>query len=186
MEDDNDPKGVYNISPIFKGENYNYWKVNMYVHLLSVDKNLWCVVIEGPFIPKDDGDIVKHPKDWTDGETKKASSYLKASTILISALSAKVFYSISNHISAKGMWNSLQTIYEGTYDVKDYKFNMFTEEFKIFCMEPGESMDFMQTRFFHLIKKLSNLGKTVSKKDCTNKILRSMFREWQPKITPIK
>jgi len=40
-------------------------------------------------------------------------------------------------------------------------------------------------RFTH-VNKLQNLGKDISNEDCTNKILRSMTRDWQPKITTIK
>lgn len=71
--------------------------------MLSVDKKRWCAVTEGTYIPKDADDVDEHPKDWDDAQTKKASDDLKARTILIFALSAKVFYSISHHISAKGM-----------------------------------------------------------------------------------
>lgn len=63
MADDDNPKGAYNSSPDFKDENYDYWKENMYLHLVSSEKKLWVAVIEGPFIPKDDEDVVKHPKD---------------------------------------------------------------------------------------------------------------------------
>lgn len=47
-----DPKGAYNREPIFKGENYAYWEENMYVHLLSVDKNICVPVADRPFIPR--------------------------------------------------------------------------------------------------------------------------------------
>lgn len=47
-----DLKGVYNRAPIFTIENYAYWKYFMYVHLIYVDKLLWVVIEEGPFIPK--------------------------------------------------------------------------------------------------------------------------------------
>lgn len=107
-----DPKGAYNRAPIFRVENYTYWKENMYVHLLSVDKNLWCVVTKGPFISKGDDDVVKHPKDWTNDETKKASYDLNARNILVFALIAKLLYSISHHTSTKGMWYALQTLYD--------------------------------------------------------------------------
>lgn len=108
----------------------------MYVHLLLVGKNMWYVVTQGPLTPKDDDEVVKHPKYWNDGETKKASYDLKARNMLIYALSTKVFYSTLHHTSAKGMWASLQTLYEGTNDVKDSKINMFTQEFELFCMKP--------------------------------------------------
>lgn len=84
------------------------------------------------------------------------------------------------------MWVALQTLYGGTNNVKDYKINMFIEQFELFCMEAGEPMDSIQTRFLHLINKLSNLGKTFSNKDCDEKILRFMCKEWQTNVTTIK
>jgi len=44
----------------------------------------------------------------------------------------------------------------------------------------------MQMRFTHILNKLKNLGTTISNKDCTNKILRCMTKEWQPKVIAIK
>lgn len=58
---------------------------------LSINKNLWCVVTDGPFIPKGNDDVVKHPKDWDDSKTKKASYDLKARNILIYALVLKCY-----------------------------------------------------------------------------------------------
>lgn len=127
MSKDDDSKGAYNRTSIFKGKNYTYWKLIMYVHLLSIDKNLWCIVTEGPFIPKG-ADVVKHPKDWDDAEIKKDSYDLKPRNILISALNDKLLYSVSHHTSVIGIWVALQTLYEGTEDVKDSKINMFIEE----------------------------------------------------------
>lgn len=60
-------KDAYNRVPIFKGENYAYRKHNMYVHLMWVDKMLWVVIIDKPFIPKSDVDGIsldKPLKDW--------------------------------------------------------------------------------------------------------------------------
>ncbi|XP_050889147.1 uncharacterized protein LOC127094347 [Lathyrus oleraceus] len=107
----------------------------MYVHLQLVEKNLWVSISEGPFIPKGDNNVVKHPKDWTDNETKQTSYDLKVRNILISSLSMKVFYSISHHKSTKGMWDPLQTHYEGMDDTKDSKINMFIEKFKLFHVD---------------------------------------------------
>ena len=53
-------------------------------------------------------------------------------------------------------------------------------------MEEGESISSIQMRFTHIVNKLQNLGKDISNQDCTNKILRCMTREWQPKVTSIK
>ena len=53
-------------------------------------------------------------------------------------------------------------------------------------MNDGETISSMQMRFTHILNKLQNLGKTISNQDCTNKILRCMTKEWQPKVTAIK
>lgn len=44
----------------------------------------------------------------------------------------------------------------------------------------------MQMCFIHLINKLENLHKILSDQDCANKVLRSMFKKWKPKVTTIK
>lgn len=122
-------KGAYNRVSHFKGKNYVFWKENMCIHLMWVDKYLWVTTSDKPFFPGNEVDnFVKLPKDWTDDETKKALYDLKARNILIFELSAKVYYSISHHKSAQTMWNSLQVLYEGTEDVKDSKINMSIEE----------------------------------------------------------
>lgn len=84
------------------------------------------------------------------------------------------------------MWNALQTLYEVTEDVKDYKIDMLTKEFDVFHIEPKESVKSMHTLFFDLINKLNKLGKLVSNKDYANKTLRSMCKERQLKVTAIK
>lgn len=63
ISEDNDPKGTYNRALVFKSENYTYWKSFMYVHLLSVDKNMWCAITEGPYISKGGNDVVKYTQD---------------------------------------------------------------------------------------------------------------------------
>lgn len=43
----------------------------------------------------------------------------------------------------------------------------------------------MKKRFTHIVTKLDGLGKTIPNEDVTNKLLRYLTREWQPKITTI-
>jgi len=59
-------------------------------------------------------------------------------------------------------------------------------QYELFFMEDCETIPSMQMRFTHIVNKLQNLGKKISNQDCTNKILRCMTKEWQPKVTAIK
>jgi hypothetical protein len=84
------------------------------------------------------------------------------------------------------MWDTLVTHFEGTNDVKISKINTLTQEFELFHMLDGESIEDMQQRFIKITNKLHGLGKPITNQDATNKILRCLNRSWQPKITAIK
>lgn len=184
-----DPKGAYNRAPVFVGENYEYWKDCMSVHIMSIDMEVWNSIKNGRFNPTKVVDGVvqyKTEEEWTDDDKKKVQYDLKARNILISAIGVNEYYSISHCKTAKAMWDALMDLHEGTEDVKQSKINELTEEYECFHMEQGETIAAMQIRFIHLVNKLEMLGKTISNHDCANKILRSMNREWQPKVTAIK
>ena len=52
-------------------------------------------------------------------------------------------------------------------------------------MQPGESILNLQKRFVHLTNHLKALGKTLTNDELNLKVLRSLTREWQPKVTAI-
>ena len=55
----------------------------------------------------------------------------------------------------------------------------------MFRMLPGESIVALQKRFVHLTNHLIALGKTFTNDDLNLKVLRSLTREWKPKVTAI-
>ena len=96
------------------------------------------------------------------------------------------YHLVSHCKTTKAMWDMLETLHEGTNDVKQSKINTLIQQYELFHMEDGESISSMQMRFTHIVNKLQNLGKDISNQDSTNKILRCMTRDWQPKVTAIK
>jgi len=73
------------------------------------------------------------------------------------------------------MWYALETLHEGTEDVKKSKFNTLIQQYDLFHMEDGETVSSMQMRLTHTIHKLENLGKAISNQYCTNKMLRLLL-----------
>src|SRR3954471_12794027 len=53
-------------------------------------------------------------------------------------------------------------------------------------MKQGETIAEMQKRFSHIINQLHTLGHITPNAVATNKVLRFLSREWQPKVTAIK
>ncbi|CAJ2661925.1 unnamed protein product [Trifolium pratense] len=55
----------------------------------------------------------------------------------------------------------------------------------MFRMQPGETILDLQKRFSHLTNHLMALGKTFTNDELNLKVLRSLTRAWQPKVTAI-
>jgi len=151
--------------------------------------DLWDPVANGRFQPQvvSNGVAQYKPKaNWNDDDKKNVQYNLKARNILIFSLGVNVYHYVSHCKTSKDMWDALEILHEGTDDVKQSKINTLVQQYELFCMEDGETISSMQMRFTHIVNKLQNLGKTISNQDCTNKILRCMTKEWQPKVTAIK
>jgi hypothetical protein len=95
------------------------------------------------------------------------------------------FFRISTCETAKEIWDTLVETHEGTAEVKRSKLNTLSQEYELFRMQPGESILNMQKRFVHLTNHLKALGKTITNDELNLKVLRSLTREWQPKVTAI-
>jgi len=64
-----------NKSPLFVEETYPFWKIRMKTFLESIDKGLWDVVVNGPFVPTKTVNDKKNYEEyslWTLDENKSA------------------------------------------------------------------------------------------------------------------
>src|ERR1051325_8040026 len=75
--------------------------------------------------------------------------------------------------------------FEGTSEVKRSRLNNLSQEYKLFGMQPRESIIDLQKRFVHLTNHLKALGKNLTNDELNLKVLRSLTRDWQPKVTAI-
>ena len=76
--------------------------------------------------------------------------------------------------------------HEGTSRVKESKINLMLHSFELFRMKPSETIGDMFTRFTDVVKSLKGLGKSFSDFELVNKILRSLSKSWDPKVTAIQ
>jgi len=124
----------------------------MSVHIQSVDMDVWDAVVNGRFQPQiaaddDNGVVLDKPKaDWSDDDKKKVQYDLKAGNIPISSLGVNEYHSISHCKTSQDMWDALETLHEGTDEVKQSKINTLVQQYEIFCMNDGETMSSMQMR----------------------------------------
>ena len=175
--------------PYFDGSNYAYWKARTKIYLQSIDYNLWLIVAKGPYVPMKNVDNVDKPKleeEYDENEMKKCSFNAKAINCLYCALSKDEFNRISMCSSAQEIWNTLEITHEGTNQVKESKISMFVHNYELFKMDANETITDMFTRFTNIINALKGLGKVYTTSENVRKILRSLPKTWEAKVTAIQ
>nr|KYP56187.1 hypothetical protein KK1_002424 [Cajanus cajan] len=117
----------------------------MRIFIEAIDIVVWDAIENGPYIPMKKDDDAKN--------------------IITSALSIDEFFRISQCLSAKEMWDTLQVTHEGTSDVKRSRKHTLIREYELFRMQNGESISDFQKRFTHLINHLVDLGRKFEKEE---------------------
>ena len=105
---------------------------------------------------------------------------------LFCALSMGEFNRIRSCKTAKDIWNTLEVTHEGTNQVKESKISMLVHKYELFKMKHDESIKQMYTRFTDIINDLSSLGKEYTTSEIVRKILRSLPKQWEAKVTAIQ
>ena len=124
--------------------------------------------------------------EWSDLEKKYFSLNAKAMNMLFCALDKNEFNRILTCETAFDIWRTLEITHEGTSKVKNSKVNILLHDFELFQMQLSETIGDMYTRFTDVVNNLRVLGKSFSNFDLVSKILRSLPKRWDSKITAIQ
>ncbi|GMI90020.1 hypothetical protein HRI_002671300 [Hibiscus trionum] len=176
-------------SPFFNGDNYPYWKNQMRLFIKSMDYMVWDVVEEGPYIPvkrTDKGRLVpKIKSEKTEEDRRKMQVNDKALHIIFCAFGPDIYSKVSSIESAKEVWDTLETTYEGTNDVKEMKIGLLNLSYENFKMDPDESVSKMFDRFSIIVNGLKGFGEVIPKDKLVRKLLYSLLGSWDGKRTTI-
>jgi hypothetical protein len=93
---------------------------------------------------------------------------------------------MSDKSTAKAMFASLYSNYEGSKKVKEAKALMLVHQYELFKMKDDETIEEMYSRFQTLVSGLQILKKSYVASDHVIKILRSLPARWRPKVTAIE
>ncbi|MQL83791.1 hypothetical protein Taro_016282 [Colocasia esculenta] len=166
--------------PLFDGEDYQYCKTMMEFFLQGYAYQIWSIIEDG------DLQIFKPKEEWTTEEKKKISLNSKAKSFMCCALIKQEFNRISTCKTVKDMWEMLRLTYEGTVKVKETRIDIMVTQYEKFKMKQGEFISQMYNEFTEIINGLASLGKKYSQGDMVRKILRSLSKQWIPKVTAIE
>ncbi|KAL6329838.1 hypothetical protein AAG906_037551 [Vitis piasezkii] len=145
----------------------------------STNLDLWDVIEDGPHIPSKLENGVMVPKlkhEWDELDRKKVQLNAKAVFILHCAIDRNEFNRIWHCKSAKEIWKLLEVTYEGNNQVKESKINILMHDYELFSIKDFES----------IVEMFSSLGKTYTEVEKVMKILKSLPKKWETKVTAIQ
>ena len=140
----------HNKPPMFNGdpEMFSWWKTKMYSHIMGMDDELWDILEEGVGDLKLDEEGVALDRKAHTAEQKKL--YKKHHTIrgiLVAALPHEEYLKMSEKSTAKAMFASLCSLYEGNKKVREAKATMLVHQYELFRMKEDENIETMYSRF---------------------------------------
>ena len=109
----------------------------------------------------------------------------KAINAIFSAVSIEKFKKISNVEVAHTAWNILQTMHEGIKAVKINKLQQLTTRFESIRMSNDECFDEFYAKLNNIVSFAYNLGEIYDQPKIVRKILRSLTKDFRPKVTAI-
>ena len=185
--DTNDKKSSDRI-PFFNGNptSYPFWKTRMYSYIIGVDVDLWDLVEEGVVFDNMDKEGVVshlHRKSFTPSQKLEYKKHHNVKGMMTNAISHDEYLKIVDKRTAKSIWESLKSKYEGNKQVREAKANLLVHQYELFKMKDGEEIEAMFSRFQVLVSGLQVLDKSYTTTDHVRKILRSLPPKWRPKVT---
>lgn len=103
---------------------FEWWKINMYTHIIDLDDQLYDILDDGIDIVVDGVGMLADRKSLTHAQKKIYRKHHRVRRILVDALPHSEYLKILNKSSAKTIFESLCATYEGNQQVKEEKANL--------------------------------------------------------------
>ena len=116
-------------NPKYLGVLKNGPKFQLVIELESIENNI--VVVAARTYPKD-------PVDYTPDEKDDASLDINLQLILVESLDLIMYNHVVNCKDAKQIWETIETINEGTKEVRENKPEILTSEYEHFNSTSGK------------------------------------------------
>ncbi|KAK2375776.1 gag-protease polyprotein [Trifolium repens] len=179
--------GTVGRPPLLDGTNYDYWKSRMMAFLKSMDSQTWKAVIKGWEHPVMRGTTELKPEEnWSKKEDELALANNKALNALFSGVDKYIFRLIKQCTVAKDAWEILKTTHEGTPKVKMSRLQLLTTKFENLRMKEDESVHDFHMNMIDFANSFDSLGEKIPEEKLVRKILRSLPRKFDMKVTAIE
>ena len=97
--------------------------------------------------------------------------------ILFNGIDNDMLDNVINCTTSKEVWDTIQTLCEGSEQVRDNKMQLLIQKYEAFHFKHGQSVNDTYTKFQKLLNGLNLYGSTYSTKDTNIKFLRCLPKE---------
>jgi hypothetical protein len=185
--------------PVFDKDNFGQWKKKMLLYIRVANPKYIEVLQTGPIIPmvteqgpEQEGirfQGVMYKKDpalYTPDEKVEVTLDDSLQLILVDSLDKYMFGQVVNCRSAKHIWDTIETINEGTDEVRENRMEILMSEYEHFQSESNEGISEVFERFNQLINSLNLSGKFYTTREINRKFLLTMPVHLEHRITAIR
>ena len=134
----------------------------------------------------EDIEVPKNPSEFTEEDEKEVHKDKKAMNLLFNGIDDDMFDSVINCPTAKEVWDTIQTLCEGTDQVRENKMQLFVQQYESFHSKSGESLNDLFNRFQNLLNRLKLYGRIYLVKDSDLQLLRALPRDWRPMTVALR
>ncbi|PNX74790.1 gag-protease polyprotein [Trifolium pratense] len=179
--------------PLLVGNsNYDYWKSRMIAYLKSIDSKTWKAVLKGwehPVIVDKEGKStleLKPEEDWSKEEDELALANSRAINAIYNCIDKHIFKLIKKCALAKEAWTVLENVHEGNSKVKMSRLQLLTTKFENLRMKGDGSIQEFHMTILDFDNQFDALGEKIPEEKLVRKMLRSLPKKFDMKVTAIE
>ena len=170
--------------PIFEGENYDYWSIQM--KTLFISQDLWDLVEIGYEAPASE----QEEATWSEARKKKFKENKKKDAMALlniqRGVSKSIFPRILGAKTSKEAWETLKIEYQGYDKVISIKLQTLWRDFDNLAMKENESVQTFFSRVAGIVNQIRSYGDTLTDKRIVEKVLRSLPPKFEHIVAAIE
>ena len=130
--------------------------------------------------------VPKSFSEFTEEDEKEVHKDKKAMNILFNGLDKNMFDNVINCTTFKEIRDTIQTLYEGTEQVRENKMQLLIQQYEHFHFKQSETLNDTYSRFQKMLNRLKLYGRVYATKDTNLKFLRYLPKDCKSMIVSLK
>ena len=185
-------QGASHKPPQLDKDLYDQWKsrIEIYIKAQPNGRRIWNSVVNGPmpWPTITENGTTRDKEFWELDATEllRDSCDNSAINIILQGVPPEIYDLVSQHKSAKEVWEKIELLMQGTSLSKQERECRLYDEFERFTFQKGETLQIYYKRFTSLLNKMSTHKMKLENFQVNTKFLNNLPSEWGRYVTDVK